>query len=163
MDLTKYTLKDLLLAAMKSETDSKTIYMKLSKKVKNGLLKDKLQFLAKEEEKHRNVLEQIHKERFPQEKIVLPKKSIVPLPELTLTEDTPISNILENAMHAEQNASDFYQGLSLRFTDNKKIANTLLYFSKMELEHYKILELEKENMENFEAADMYLPMIHVGP
>ena len=158
-----YKLKDLLLAAMKSETDSKTIYMKLSNKVKNGLLKDKLQFLAKEEEKHRYVLEQIHKEKFPQEKIQIPKKSIVPLPKLTLTEDTPISKILDSAMHAEQNASDFYQALSKKFISNTKIRNTLHYFATMELEHYKILELEKESMEHFEEADMYWPMVHAGP
>ena len=164
IDLQKFTRQDLLLAAMKNEIDSKTVYTKLALKVKNDLLKDKLQFLAKEEEKHRDVLEQIFKEQFPKEKMVLPKKNVVPLPEITITvEDTPISKIIYSAMQAEQNAADFYQALSKQFISNTKIKNTLHYFATMELEHYKILELEKESMEHFEEADMYWPMVHAGP
>ena len=53
MDLSNFDLEDLLLAAIKAETDSNIFYTKLSKKTKNGLLQDKLLFLAKEEEKHR--------------------------------------------------------------------------------------------------------------
>jgi len=28
--------------------------------------------------------------------------------------------------------------------------------------HYKLIEIEKDNMEKFEDFDIYLPMIHVG-
>jgi hypothetical protein len=33
----------------------------------------------------------------------------------------------------------------------------------MELGHYKLLEVEKESMERFEEADVYWPMMHIGP
>ncbi len=164
LDLRRFTRQDLLLAAMKSEFDSKITYTKLSLKVKNGLLKDKLQFLSKEEEKHRLVLEQIYNDQFPRTPIVLPKENIVPLPNVVITdEDIPISKIILQAMDAEQHAAEFYEALSQQFTSNKKIQNTLHYFSTMEREHYSILELEKESMEHFEEADMYWPMVHAGP
>jgi rubrerythrin len=66
-------------------------------------------------------------------------------------------------MQAEQAAHDFYQSLSKQFTKDKRICNTLSYFADMELQHYKILEIEKESMDRFEEADVYWPMVHAGP
>ena len=66
-------------------------------------------------------------------------------------------------MDAEEAAQDFYKSLSCRFEDDTKIKTTLLYFAEMELGHYKLLEIEKQNMEHFEAADVYDPMVHIGP
>ncbi len=164
MDLTHFQLNELLLAALKSETESKTMYTKLSQKIKNGLLSDKLLFLAAEEEKHRKYIEELYQNHYPNESIVIPKTTPVPLPDVeTVKENTPLSKLLALAMQAETAAEQFYQELSNRFLDNTKIKNTLLYFSKMELGHYKILELEKESMEQFEGADEYWPMVHAGP
>lgn len=165
MDLRKYTLEDLLLAAMKSEIESNAVYTTLADHVKNGLLKDKLRFLAKEEEKHKTFVEQVYKTKFPKKKITIPKTTPVPLPPLVIPdEDTPLSTILKRAMAAEQAAHEFYQALSIQFTkDDKMIRNTLSYFADMELQHYKILEIEKESMDRFEDADVYWPMVHAGP
>ncbi len=164
MDLKKYTLEDLLLAAMKSEVDSNMIYKKIAKTVKNGLLKDKLEFLAKEEEKHRAFVEQVYKAKFPKKKLTIPKTTPVPLPHLIIPdEDTPLSTVLKSAMHAEQSAHEFYQLLSKQFPKDAMIRNTLSYFADMELQHYKILEIEKESMDRFEEADVYWPMVHAGP
>lgn len=163
MDLNNFDLEDLLLAAMKSEIESNRLYSKMAKKTKNGLLEDKLNFLAIEEEKHRAFIEEIYLNYYPDEKIVIPKKTPVPLPEIEFSIDTPLSKLLKEAMGAEENASDFYKSLASRFEKGTKIYNTLLYFSDMELGHYKILEMEKESMERFEEADVYWPMVHVGP
>ena len=163
MDLNKFDLEDLLLVAMKSEVESKFLYSKMAKKTKNGLLQDKLEFLAKEEEKHRSFIEDIYKNHIPENEVVLPKKSPVPLPELEFSKDTPMSKLLSQAMDAEKAANEFYTSLSTRFPDDTKVKNTLLYFAKMELGHYKLLEIEKDSMERFEEADVYWPMIHVGP
>ena len=59
MDLSNFDLEDLLLAAMKSEVESNKLYTKMKKKTKNGLLQDKLVFLAQEDEKHRQYVEDI--------------------------------------------------------------------------------------------------------
>jgi rubrerythrin len=165
VDLKKYTLEELLLAAMKSEIESYMVYTRIAEQVKNGLLKDKLKFLAKEEEKHRTFIEQVYKAKFPKKKITIPKTTPVPLPQLVVPEeDTPLGAVLKNAMHAEQAAYEFYQALSAQFTKNDTmIRNTLSYFADMELQHYKILEIEKESMDRFEEADVYWPMVHTGP
>jgi rubrerythrin len=165
VDLKKYSLEDLLLAAMKSEIESRMVYTKIAEQVKNGLLKDKLKFLAKEEEKHQTFIEQVYKAKFPKKKITIPKTTPVPLPQLVIPEeDTSLGTVLKNAMHAEQAAHEFYQALSTQFTKNDAtIRNTLSYFADMELQHYKILEIEKESMDRFEEADVYWPMVHAGP
>jgi rubrerythrin len=164
MDLSKYTLEDLLLTAIKSELDSNAIYTKLANQVKNGLLKDKLHFLAKEEEKHKTYVESLFKRQFPNTTINIPQKTAVPLPEITIKdESTPISTILKQAMNVEQAAQEFYQSLAQLYTDEKQIHHTLNYFADMELGHYKLLEIEKDSMERFEDADVYWPMVHAGP
>jgi rubrerythrin len=164
LDLKKYSLEDLLLVAMKSEVESYTLYTKIAKTVKNGLLKDKLQFLAKEETKHQKFIEQIYAIKFPKKKLVLPKTTPVPLPTLiTPDEDAPLGAVLQIAMQAEQAAHDFYQALSNQFTRDLKIKNTLSYFADMELQHFKILEIEKQSMDRFEESDVYWPMVHAGP
>ena len=163
MDLSSYNLEDLLLAAIRSEEDSNQLYIKMAKKTKNGLLKDKLEFLAKEENKHRQFIEELYANHYPDNDLVLPKESPVPLPKIEFTEGTPISKILNQAMGAEQSASEFYKSLATRYEAGNKIHNTLLYFSDMEIGHYKILKTEKESMERFEDADVYWPMVHAGP
>ena len=163
MDLSDFDLEDLLLAAIKSEVESKELYSKMKKKTKNGLLQDKLEFLANEEEKHRLFIEDIYKSHYPENELILPKKTPVPLPEVKFSKDIPLSRLLKEAMAAEKSASDFYQALAERFEEGCKLHNTLIYFSKMEIGHYKILEMEKESMEHFEEGDVYWPMVHVGP
>jgi len=163
MNLDNFKLEELLLTAIKSEIDSNKLYLKIAKKTKNGLLQDKLEFLAKEEEKHREFCEDIYKNHFPNQKIKLPKETPVPMPKIDLDEEMPLSKLLNMAMNAEEKASDFYKSLADRFEEGSKIHYTLLYFADMEKGHYTILELEKESMERFEEADVYWPMTHVGP
>jgi rubrerythrin len=163
MDLHNFKLDELLLAAIKSEEESKQFYKKLTKKTKNGLLQDKLEFLAKEEEKHRKFVEDVYMNHFPDKEIKIPASSPVPLPVVELNEDMPLSKLVYEAMKAEMAASDFYISLAKKFEQGTKLHNTLLYFADMEKGHYKILETEKESMERFEEADVYWPMVHAGP
>jgi len=163
MNLNHYDIEELLLTAIKSEVESKDLYKKLAKKTKNGLLEDKLNFLANEEEKHRSFIEEIYLNHFPDKKIILPKKTAVPLPKIEYSEATPLSIVLKKAMDAEIAASNFYKSLSGRFEEGSKIQNTLKYFADMEIGHFKILETEKESMERFEEGDVYWPMVHAGP
>jgi rubrerythrin len=163
MDLSSFSLKELLLVAIKSEIESNKLYKKMAKKTKNGLLEDKLVFLANEEEKHRLYIEDIYKNHFPDNKMIIPKESPVPLPEVKISENIPLSTLLKEAMKAEQAASEFYKDLARRFEEGTKLNSTLLYFSDMETGHYKILEMEKESMERFEEGDVYWPMVHAGP
>ena len=163
MDLDSFKLDELLLTAIKSEIESNKLYKKIAKKTKNGLLQDKLEFLAKEEVKHQEFIEDIYKNHYHNEKMKLPNETPVPMPKIEFNEEMPVSKLLGMAMKTEEKASDFYKSLAGRFESGSKIHNTLLYFSDMEKGHYKILEMEKESMERFEEADVYWPMVHVGP
>lgn len=163
MDLGGFDLEDLLLAAIKSEVESNKLYSKMAKKTKNGLLEDKLNFLAGEEDKHRAFIEEIYMNHYPEKELKLPAETPVPLPKVEFNEEIPLSKFLKQAMEAELSASKFYRSLASRFEEGGKIHNTLLYFADMEIGHFKILETEKESMERFEEADVYWPMVHAGP
>jgi rubrerythrin len=162
MDISSFNLEDLLLAAIKSEVDSEATYLQLSNKVNNGFLSDKLRFIAAEEKKHRELLESIYKMKM-QKQPRLPQTSPVPLPKIELTSNmVPPSEIIFQSMKAELAASDFYQSLAERFEDNDT-KNMLIYLSDMEIGHFKLLELEKEQLDREEEYEIEWEMMHIGP
>jgi len=164
MNLQIYSIDDLILTAIKAEFESKNLYSKLSIRVENFLLKERLNFLANEEGKHQLFFESLYTKTFPGKKIALPLKNPVPLPKINIeTETTPISKILESAMDAEKTAYDFYLGISERFDKKPDIKKMLIYIASMEMGHFRLLELEKENAEKFEGFNMDWPLMHVGP
>ena len=163
MDLSKFNESTLLVAALKSEIDSSKIYQQTANRVNNALLKDKLIFLASEEMKHRNIIEGIYKERFPNEELKIPDESPVPLPELIITDEMmPISEVFSMAMNAEKASYDFYNELARLYESNPTLKKTIEYVATMEMGHYRLIEIEKDNLRKFEDFDLYLPMIHVG-
>jgi rubrerythrin len=164
MELKKFALADLLLAAVKSEIESQAIYSLVAQRVKNAFLKERLQFLALEEKKHQQALEGIFRQRFPKQALAIPEKPVVPLPEIRFGDEmVPLSEIFAQAMNAEQAAHDFYLQLADLFGDDPERKNLLLYFSMMEMGHYKLLELEKSSLERLEEFGEEQELIHVGP
>ncbi len=162
MNLKNFGLEELLLAAIKSEVESKMVYKSLAERVKNALLKDRLIFLSREEEKHRVYLEALYRQRFSGKEIKLPEKSEVPLPEVDPSDERLLSEIIEDSMKAELAAKEFYESLKDLFQD-KKVKAMLLILANMEQGHYDILAKELENLKNFENYDTYWPMMHSGP
>ncbi len=163
MDLSNFKLREILLAALKSEIESKEVYLQLKDRVKNFVLKDKFDFLAKEEEKHRIFFEKLFLQNFSDKDMVLPEKSPVPLPQIEISDESaPISKILEQAMKAELAASEFYKSMEKLF-DDELIKKTLDYIATVELSHYKLIEAEKEYAEKFEDYEGDWPLFHVGP
>jgi rubrerythrin len=164
MDLSEFDEGTLLLAALRSEIDSKLVYQQVAVRVKNALLKDKLNFISAEEEKHRSVIEGVYRERFPNKEIAIPENSPVPLPEIRITNEMmPLSEVFSMAMNAETAAYEFYQQLAGLYKDQPRLNKMIAYVASMEMGHYRLLEIEKDNMERFEDFDVYLPHVHVGP
>jgi rubrerythrin len=164
MDLSEFDEGTLLLAALRSEIDSKLVYQQVADRVKNALLKDKLNFISAEEEKHRSVIEGVYRERFPNKEIAIPENSPVPLPEIRITDEmVPLSEVFSMAMNAETAAYEFYQQLAGLYEDDPRLNKMIAYIASMEMGHYRLLEIEKDNMERFEDFDVYLPHVHVGP
>ncbi len=163
MDLTEYDVEDLLLAALKSEVESRDVYAALAAEVKNIFLKDRLTFLAGEESKHKIFIEHLFGKTFPSTKIVLPRETPVPLPRIRIPDETvPLSHVFDNAMEAEKASHEFYEALVDRF-DDEDTKKMLQYFAAMELNHYRILDAEQENVKRFEDFDIEWPMMNVGP
>ncbi len=164
MDIGIYTLEDLILTAMKSEIESKEVYSVLKDRVENFMLKDRFTFLAGEEEKHRAFFEWLYRKSFPGKEFGLPEKSPVPMPKVDIrNEKASVSDIIQSAMEAEKAAYDFYLDMSKRFEDNPKIQKMLIYIASMEMGHYRILEVERDNAKRFEDFDVEWPMMHIGP
>lgn len=164
MDLKIHKLEDLIITAIKAEIDAKNLYGKLANRVENFLLKDRLNFLSGEEAKHQQLFENIYHEHFPEKSISIPAKSPVPLPKITIeNESMPVSAVLQEAMESEKAAHDFYLEIAERFDKRPDIKKMLHYIAKMEMGHYHIIEIEKENAEKFEGYNLDYPLMHVGP
>ena len=163
MDLENYTEEQLFLFALKSEVDSNMVYSKVAEVVKNAFLKEKLLFLASEEDKHRQALEKIIKNRFPNSQMKLPMNTIVPIPNVSIPdENIPLSEVIDQAIKAELAAQKFYESVAERINDDHQLIRTLEYFAVMEQAHYTLLEQEKSNLERFDGYDEYWPMMHIG-
>lgn len=154
-------LKRLLEMALRSEIDSRDIYKKASEMTKNALLKEKFNFLSREEEKHRIMIENMIKMKFPNEDINIPESTEVPLPRITVTEKDPISKLLSQAMNAEEETSKFYASIAKQLDDEN--ASLMQYLSSIEMSHYYFLRAERDLALKFENYDQYFEMMHVGP
>jgi len=164
MELDNYTLEELLQAAIKSELDANKVYAELAGRVKNFVLKDRLNFLSDEELKHKKVLESIYKKNFPGVEITLPEESPVPLPKVNIEdENLELRELFFQAMEAEKAAYNFYLGFSIMYQDNKEMKNILVYLSSMEMNHYNILKTERDSIDMFEEYGTEWPFIHLGP
>jgi len=164
MDLRSFGMEELLTAALKGEIESRDVYAHLAANVKNAFLKDRLRFLSAEEEKHQGFIEGVFGERFPGKKIVLPARTPVPLPAITFdAEAVPLSDVLAAAMGAEDAAARFYRGLADRFAGDAATARMIAYLAVMEVGHYKLLELERENLLHAEDYAVSWPFVHEGP
>lgn len=154
-------LKRLLEMALRSEIDSKDIYERASNMTKNALLKEKFNFLASEEAKHRIMIENIIKMKFPNEEINIPESTEVPLPKVSVTEKDPISKLLTQAMNAEMETSRFYANIAKQLDEEN--ASLMQYLSSIEMSHYYFLQAERDLALKFENYDQYFEMMHVGP
>ncbi|MBI5000973.1 MAG: ferritin family protein [Euryarchaeota archaeon] len=163
MDLHKYSLEDVYLSAIKAEIESEELYDGLAARVRNAFLREKLEYLAAEEEKHRAAVERMHAKEFPEKELALPSKSPVPLPRVGKPEGRKLSEVFEMAMEAEKAASEFYTAFAELFPNDRPKRLALQYFATMEMGHYKLIEIEKDNALKFENFDDYWPMMHAGP
>ncbi|MCG1666737.1 MAG: ferritin family protein [Thermoplasmata archaeon] len=154
-------LKELLEMALRAEIDSNNIYNEYSERVKNSILKEKFKFLANEESKHKVLIENIIKMKFPGEEITVPESTEVPLPVIKISENDPISKLLIQAMNVEKETSKFYENIAKNL--DYETGALMRYLSAVEMSHYYFLEAEKELALRFEDYDQYFEMMHVGP
>ncbi len=163
MDVENLSLRDLLLSGISHEAHAKAVYERIARRVQNFLLRDRLRFLAAEEDKHREVLTAIFKHTCPENEVVLLENPPVPLPEINCSEETAISEVLTQAMEAEKAAYDFYTRLVPRLPPEDNLRRMVNYLARMELGHYNLLRSERDSADDLEQADDVWPMFHIGP
>lgn len=164
MDLSKYSLEELLLASFKSEQDAEKIYRRLAEESRNMMLQDKIKFLAQEEVKHQAYFANEYKRIFPEREMVVPGESPVPLPGIVIPEGAyQLGDIFSQAIEAEEAACDFYTAFAEKYKKESYLYKFLLYIASMEKGHAKLLEIELDNIQAFEDRDFIWSMAHVGP
>jgi rubrerythrin len=140
-DLSKQTVEELLGVAIRSEIDSNRIYKAWGDRLSNPLLKEKFQWLAKEEQKHKEILEHLYKELQPDAELHIPDQ--VPeelMVRITIIPSSTFADFLYQAMETEKSAETFYAKLAGRVEDTKK--RILNYLSSVEHSHYMMLKSE---------------------
>jgi rubrerythrin len=149
LDISTYSVKDLMGYAIRSEMDSNQVYSDLVDRVSNPLLKEKFRWLAFEENKHKEILMKLHQALFPQQTIHIPDKPSEELfKSINMAPSNSLLDILLQAMESEKYAEDFYANLAERVGDGQK--RLLHYLSKVEHSHYLMLKTEYDAVQDFE-------------
>lgn len=148
-DFSQLSVRQLLEMASRAEMDANRIYSDLALSLKNPLLKEKFQWLAFEETKHKESLEKLFQTLFREEKMAIPDKADEALlPSINITPSSPFVDILYQAMKAEEAAGDFYLSLAQRVRDPQQ--KILKYLSHVEHSHYTMLKSEYLMAQEFE-------------
>lgn len=162
------TSLEVLGVAIKSEIEAARLYERMEQKVKNVDLKEKLEFLKAEEEKHRRIFEDLFRKKYPDVELKLPAESMVPMMDEALTKELSVKELFEVAMKAEKVSEGFYANLAAKAKDVTG-ASMLNYLSSVERGHYNLLKSEYEMVVEFPAyceTEEFLlgeRLIHVGP
>lgn len=147
VDLQEYELNDLLLAALKSECDAGDLYEDQAERIENSIIQDKFLFLASEERKHREVIEKLLNRLYPGGDVSVPEESPVPIPDLSkLDGNSSLVEVIEWAMHAELSSRDYYLSMSSLMGKDTTEGISLKFLAEMELGHYRLLEIERNNI-----------------
>lgn len=149
IDVTQAPVKELLGLAIRAEIDANAVYTQLAERYSNPLLKEKFQWLAYEENKHKTGLEKLYDRPYKGEEPQIPDKADEALlPSIDLSPSSSLVDILYQAMESEKAAENFYTNLSQRVEESQK--KFLEYLSSVEHSHYMMLRSEYLLAQEFE-------------
>jgi rubrerythrin len=149
LDVSTAPAKELLAMAVKAEIEANKTYSDIASTLSNPLLQEKFQWLANEENKHKEILEKLYGNLNPGEDISLPDEVDEDLlPSIHINPSSTLVDILYQAMESEKRAENFYSGLSQRFENLEK--KILDYLSKVEHSHSTMLMSEYALAQDFE-------------
>jgi rubrerythrin len=147
--------------------DAAEIYRDLHDRVGNEVLKQKLDFLAKEEGRHKLILERLFRDHFPDRTLVVPAKSGKPKKPAAVDASTAVVDLFKLAMTKEKEAEEFYRGAKAGIED-AQTKRILDYLSRVERSHYYMLKSEIDLLERFpdyynaDAANEGQDLFHIG-
>jgi rubrerythrin len=159
---------EVLAVAIRAEIEAADFYAGLLDKVKNILLQQKLKFLVTEEKKHRQILERLHRQRFPEVGLKIPEKAAGPKIPAAWSEKATILDLFKTALEAERQAEQYYKD-ARGVVDDAGSRKMLEYLSRVERSHYFLIKSEIDLLSRFpdyyDAEDFHLGMdlFHIGP
>src|SRR4030042_4545590 len=93
---------EVLAVAIRSEIEAADFYAGILEKVRNILLQQKLKFLVTEEKKHRQILERLHAQRFPEVALKIPEKPARPRTQAAFGGKASILDLIKIALEADR-------------------------------------------------------------
>jgi rubrerythrin len=166
IDIASLSVEKALSMAIRSESDAAEAYRKLNATIRNFMLKEKMRFLEEEENRHRQLLTELHRKVADGRDPSPSDRSLFPALALALTESQPVPDLIEIAMDAEKASEEFYDGLS-RNVEDRGLREVLQYLASMEHGHYFLLKGEYDLCLRYEAyydrEDFQYDMVHIGP
>jgi rubrerythrin len=154
--------------AVRAEIDAAGIYRGLYARVRNEALKQKLDFLAREEDRHKAILERLFKDHFPGRALVVPAENKRPKHAVPVGDETPVLDVFRLAQTKEKEAEDFYNGAKAEAED-AQTRHILDYLSRTERSHFFMLQSEINLLIAFpeyydaDEANEGQDLFHVGP
>ena len=147
-ELKNLSLRQLLGYVIFSEQEAAKLYRNLIKNLgKDSLVAHKFESIAKDEDKHMQVLLDLYRETFGDEGWAFPE-GLGLKPFETEVKVKTIDNLihaLDGAMQNEYKGYMVYKYLAKEHKDQRKL---FMYISKNEYTHYDILKREKEHLED---------------
>lgn len=165
---TDLTPLEILGIAIRSEIEAANLYQYMAGQVVNRDLRERLDFLVREEIRHRRILEEVYARQFPEVPLALPAQSLVPTVQEKVQEGATIPDLFRLGMEAERLSEEFYGELAGR-AQEENARTTLAYLSRMEHSHYELLRNELEMIQRFptyyqvEEFELGEQMVHFGP
>lgn len=132
-----------ILEAICHEILARDFYLDVAKKVKNPLVRRKINGIADDELEHRQTLSRLYWAQTGMEPGKMESRTTGR--ETALVEKRTLSELLELAMEKEKKASEEYRRMAEETMDQRTSA-FLEYLSDFELEHYRRLAAELKNI-----------------
>jgi rubrerythrin len=159
---------EIMAVAVRAEMDAAAVYRNLRDKVKNEVLRQKLQFLADEETRHKAILERLFADKFPGEALRVPAASPQPAETAAVDQTASVLDLFKLAMAKEKEAEEYYKESKAGIADprGRKILD---YLARVERSHYFMLKSEIELLEKFpeyfDVDEFHIgqDLFHIGP
>lgn len=167
-DLKALSLEEIISLAINSEFEAKKTYTILKDKILNKLLRQKLELLIAEEEKHAQLLKRLFHQRFPHQQIKASEKSLWPSPQIKLEETGSVVDLFNLALKAEETFEKFYSQAS-RTVTTKEERQIFRYLSRVERTHFFMIQSEVDLLQRFpdyyQVEDFHFgdDLFHIGP
>ena len=156
------TKLEILGIAIKKEKDAAKFYQDLAGRIPNPIVKEKFSSLAKEERKHRAILNAEYKRITGGEKPVLPEKWKADRPEASISPDAPIEELLLFAIEREKDAQKLYRS-GAKTAEGESGRVMFEYLVEFEKGHERALKAE---LAFYKKAPLFFEQyeegIHVG-